>query len=130
MSQNTTVKYYSTDLAGNPEPVKSAVIQIDAAAPTASITSPSSGSSFTPGTKVTVSASAADLGTAAGAPSGITNVTFYLDGTTKLSTDNTSPYSFTWNNSKVAKGTHTLTAVATDVAGNSTTSAVVSVTLK
>ena len=130
VSQNTTVKYYSTDLAGNPEPVKSAVIQIDAAAPTASITSPSSGSSFTPGTKVTVSASAADLGTAAGAPSGITNVTFYLDGTTKLSTDNTSPYSFTWNTSKVAKGTHTLTAVATDVAGNSTTSAVVSVTLK
>ncbi len=130
VSQNTTVKYYSTDLAGNLESVKSQLVQVDAAAPTVSITSPSSGSSFKQGTKVTVSASAVDLGTGAGAPSGITNVTFYLDGTTKLATDTSNPYSFSWNTSKVAKGTHTLTAVATDVAGNSATSAVVTVTLK
>jgi hypothetical protein len=31
---------------------------------------------------------------------------------------------------KVAKGTHTLTAVATDVAGNSATSAVITITIK
>jgi peptidoglycan/xylan/chitin deacetylase (PgdA/CDA1 family) len=130
VSQTTTVKYYSTDLAGNLESVKSALIQVDAAAPTVSITSPSSGSSVKQGTKVALSASAADLGTGAGAPSGIIGVTFYLDGTTKLATDNTNPYSFSWVTSKVAKGTHTLTAVATDAAGNSNTSAAVTVTLK
>lgn len=99
-------------------------------APTVSVSSPSSGSSFTQKTKVTISASATDLGTGSGAPSGIASVTFYLDGTTKLGTDTSSPYSLNWNTSKVAKGTHTLTAVATDAAGNSATSAAVTVTIK
>jgi len=57
-------------------------------------------------------------------------VTFYLDGTTKLATVTKSPYSFTWNTSGVAKATHKLTAVATDVAGNSTTLAAISVSIK
>jgi peptidoglycan/xylan/chitin deacetylase (PgdA/CDA1 family) len=130
VSQTTTVKYYSADLAGNLESVKSQQVQVDGTAPTVSISSPSSGSSFTQNTKVTVSASAADLGSGSGAPSGIASVTFYLDGTTKLGTDTSSPYSLSWNTSKVAKGTHTLTAVATDVAGNSATSAAVTVTIK
>ena len=130
VSQTTTVKYYSIDNAGNSESVKSQTIQIDAAAPTVSITSPASGSSFTQGTKVTVTAGAVDLGTGSGTPSGIASVTFYLDGTTKLATDTTSPYSLTWNTSKVTKATHMLTAVVTDVAGNSTTSAAISVTIK
>ena len=130
VSQTTTVKFYSTDNAGNSESVKSQTIQVDAAAPTVSITSPASGSSFTRGAKVTVTASATDLGTGSGKPSGIASVTFYLDGTTKLATDTTSPYSFSWNTSGVTRATHKLTAVATDLAGNSTTSAVISVTIK
>jgi peptidoglycan/xylan/chitin deacetylase (PgdA/CDA1 family) len=129
VSQTTTVKYYSVDSAGNSEAVKSQVIQIDAAAPTVSITSPASGSSFAQGTKVTVTASATDLGTGSGAASGIASVTFYLDGTTVLATDTSSPYSFSWNTKGVAKGTHKLTAVATDVAGNSTTSAAITITI-
>jgi peptidoglycan/xylan/chitin deacetylase (PgdA/CDA1 family) len=130
MSQTTTVKYYSIDNVGNSESVKSQLIQIDAAAPTVSITSPANASSFTQRTKVTVTASATDLGTGSGTPSGIGSVTFYLDGTTKLATVTKSPYSFTWNTSGVAKATHKLTAVATDVAGNSTTSAAISVSIK
>jgi hypothetical protein len=129
VSQTTTVKYYSIDNAGNSESVKSQLIQVDSAAPTVSITSPASGSSFAQGSKITVSASAVDLGTGSGAPSGIANVTFYLDGTTKLATDNNSPYSVSWNTAKIAKGTHKLTAVATDFAGNQTTSAAISVSI-
>jgi peptidoglycan/xylan/chitin deacetylase (PgdA/CDA1 family) len=130
VSQTTTVKYFSVDNAGNSEAVKSQVIQIDAAAPTVSITSPASGSSVTQGTKVTVTASATDLGTGSGAPSGIASVTFYLDGTTVLATDTSSPYSFSWNTRSVAKATHKLTAVATDAAGNSVTSAAITITIR
>jgi predicted 3-demethylubiquinone-9 3-methyltransferase (glyoxalase superfamily) len=130
VSRTTTVKYYSADLAGNSESVKTQQIQVDAAAPTVSITAPSSGSSFTRGTRVTVTASAADLGTGSGTPSGVANVTFRLDGTTVLNTDTSSPYSFSWNTSNVTRGQHKLTAVATDAAGNSTTSAAITVTIR
>jgi hypothetical protein len=127
VSQTTTVKYLSVDNAGNSEAVKSQTIQIDAAAPTVSITAPASGSSFAQGTKVTVTASATDPGTGSGAASGIATVTFYLDGTTVLATDTSGPYSFSWNTKGVAKGSHKLTAVATDAAGNTTTSAAITV---
>jgi chitinase len=130
VSRTTTVKYYSIDVAGNIESVKSQQIQVDAAAPTVSISAPASGATFAQGAKVTVTASVADLGTGSAAPSGIASVTFYLDGTTKLGTDNSGPYSISWNTNKIAKGTHTLTAVATDVAGNSATSAAVTITIR
>lgn len=129
VSQTTTVKYYSIDNAANSETVKSQVIQIDAIAPTVSITSPASGSSSAQGSKITITASAVDLGTGSGAPSGIASVTFYLDGTTMLSTVTTSPYSFVWNTAKIAKGTHKITAVAIDAAGNSATSAAITVSI-
>jgi peptidoglycan/xylan/chitin deacetylase (PgdA/CDA1 family) len=129
VSATSTVKFFSVDVAGNKGTVKSQTIKIDAAPPLVSITSPASGSSFAAGTKVTVTASASDVGTGAGAASGIASVTFYLNGTTLLATDKTSPYGFSWNTSKLARGTYSLTAVATDNAGNSMTSAAVSVTI-
>jgi hypothetical protein len=124
------VRYYSSDVAGNLETSKSQQVRIDAAAPTVSITAPASGSTFTRGTKVTVTASATDVGTGSGAPSGIVSVTFFVDGTRNLATDTTSPYTFSWNTNDVAAGTHRLTAVATDAAGNSTTSAAITVTTR
>jgi hypothetical protein len=130
VSQTTTVRYYSSDVAGNLEATKSQLIRIDAAAPTVSVTAPASGSSFTRGTRVTVTASAADTGTGTGAASGIASVTFFLDGTTQLATDTTSPYTFSWNTSNVTRATHRLTAVATDAAGNTTTSASITVTIR
>jgi hypothetical protein len=109
--------------------VKSQPISIGGAAPTVAPTSPADGSSFRHGTKITVSATATDAGTGSGSPSGIAGVTFYLDGTTKLATVTTSPYQFRWNTRSVSNGSHTLTAVATDNAGNSATSAGVTITI-
>jgi peptidoglycan/xylan/chitin deacetylase (PgdA/CDA1 family) len=130
LAQTSTVKFYAVDVAGNSGSVKSqGPIQVDGVAPTVSITAPASGSSFKQGTHVTVTASASDLGSGSGAPSGIANVTFYLDGTINLHTVGGSPYSFSWDTSNVAKGTHYLTAVATDKAGNATTSVVITVTI-
>src|SRR5262249_36606659 len=119
----TTVKYFSTDRIGNAEAVKTRVVQIDAVAPTVSITQPANGSSAALGTTVTIVASASDTG------SGIAKVDFY-DGTTKLSTATGSPYQFAWNTTGAMAGTHSLTAVATDNAGNTRTSAAVTITLQ
>jgi hypothetical protein len=75
------------------------------AAPTVSITSPVTNTSFEAPASVTIKATAAD------ADGSITKVAFY-NGSTLLGSDNTSPYSFTWNN--VATGNYSLTAKATD----------------
>jgi peptidoglycan/xylan/chitin deacetylase (PgdA/CDA1 family) len=125
----STVKFFSVDQAGHAESVKSQLVRIDGAAPSVALTSPVDGASFRHGAKITVSASATDLGTGPGSPSGIASVAFYVEGTTKLATITTSPYQFRWNTRSTSKGTHQLTAVATDVAGNSATSAVVTITL-
>jgi hypothetical protein len=126
ISQSTTLQWYSVDVAGNKGSVKSQKVSIDAAPPLVSITSPASGTSVAPGTQVTFTASATDVGTGSGLPSGIASVTFYI-GTSKLATDKTSPYSAIWNTTRVKPGTYSVTAVATDNAGNSTTSTTITV---
>lgn len=86
--------------------------------PTVSITSPASGFS-TENSTLTIAANAADT------DGSITKVEFY-QGSTKLGEDTTAPYSFNWTG--VSVGTYTLSAVATDNDGGTTTSAGVSVT--
>ncbi len=89
-------------------------------APTASITSPTAGATFSAPASITINANAADTdGT-------VSRVAFY-QGTTLLGTDTTSPYSFTWTG--VAAGTYSLTARATDNGGATGTSTAVSVTV-
>jgi fibronectin type 3 domain-containing protein len=61
--------------------------------------------------------------------SGIANVRFLVDGVDAASPVTTSPYYIPWNTKTVANGSHTLTVVAKDVAGNTTTSAPVTVTV-
>jgi len=129
LAVTSTVQFFSVDQSGQAESVKSQFIRIDGAAPSVTLTSPTDGSSFRRGTKITVAAAATDVATGSGSPSGIAGVSFYLDGTTKLATVTSSPYQIRWNTRSMPTGTHTLSAVATDVAGNSTTSAVVSITL-
>jgi len=88
------------------------------AAPTVWLTAPANGSTLTSG-KITVSAVAAD------ADGTVTAVRFY-DGSTLIDTDSRTPYAITW---RAAVGAHTLTAVAVDNSGQTTTSAPVSVTV-
>jgi thermitase len=59
---------------------------------------------------------------------GVTRVDFRVNGTA-IGSSNVSPYTFSWDSSKVANGTASLTAVAYDAAGNSAVSAAVSVTV-
>src|ERR1051326_5524287 len=88
--------------------------------PTAALTAPANGATFTAPATVTVSANASDTdGT-------IAKVDFFA-GSTLIGTDTTSPYSVTW--SGAAAGTYTVVAVATDNDGDSTTSAGATVTV-
>jgi hypothetical protein len=57
---------------------------------------------------------------------GVASVDLSVDGAPQ-SSDPTSPYGFTWDTTTVLNGSHTLTAVARDQAGNTTSSAPVTV---
>jgi predicted phage tail protein len=89
--------------------------------PTVSLTAPANNSTFTAPANITLSASASD-------PDGSVSKVEFYSGSTLLSTDTTSSYSFAW--SSVPAGTYSLTAVAYDAAGAKTTSAAVTVTVK
>jgi hypothetical protein len=88
--------------------------------PTASITSPANGAVFPWKPTITVSASASD-------PDGTVTKVEFLDGSTVVGQDTSSPYSFTWRN--VPSGSHALRVRATDNRGASTTSDSVSITV-
>jgi len=87
--------------------------------PTTSITSPANGATVS-GT-VTVSASASDN-------VGVSRVEFYVDGGL-IGTDTSSPYSISWNTATATNGGHGLQSRAFDAAGNTGSSATVSVTV-
>jgi alpha-tubulin suppressor-like RCC1 family protein len=92
----------------------------DTTNPTVSLTAPAAGATVS--TTVTVSANASDN-------VGVVGVQFKRDGVNIGAEDTTSPYSISWNTTTVANGSHTITAVARDAAGNSTTSSARSVTV-
>ena len=88
--------------------------------PTASLTSPMAGATFTAPATINLAATASDSdGTVA-------KVDFFA-GTTLLGTDTTAPYQLSW--SDVPTGSYTLSAVATDNSGASTASGAVNVTV-
>jgi len=60
---------------------------------------------------------------------GVAGVQFRLDGANLGVEDATAPYSIAWNTTTASNGSHTLTAVARDAAGNTATSAAVTVTV-
>jgi lysophospholipase L1-like esterase len=91
----------------------------DATPPSVSLTAPANGATVS-GASVTVSAAAADNVAVAG-------VQFKLDGNNLGPEDVSSPYSVFWDTTLVSNGSHALTAVARDAAGNMATSATVAV---
>jgi Bacterial Ig domain len=82
-----------------------------------------------PGNGSVVSGAAVSLAATASDNVGVAGVQFRVDGTNQGSEDTTSPYGVTWNTTSLPNGTHTITAVARDAAGNRTTSASVVVTV-
>jgi hypothetical protein len=88
----------------------------DTTAPATSITSPTDGATVSGA--VTVTADATD-------DVGVSNVDLLVDGAV-VASDQTAPYSFTWN---AVEGAHTLQTSASDAAANVGTSTVVNVTV-
>jgi chitinase len=89
-------------------------------APSVSITSPANNATFsTVGQAIAIAASASDTdGT-------VSKVEFFVDAT-KVGEDTSSPYGYSWTSTQ---GFHALTAKATDNSANTTTSAVISITV-
>ena len=86
-------------------------------APSVSLVSPTSGEIFTPGSNISIQAAACSSGS-------ITSVTYYAStsagSNTEVGIANASPWSVQWSN--VPAGDYSVTAVATDNLGQSTTS--------
>jgi YD repeat-containing protein len=93
----------------------------DTTPPSVSMTAPAAGATVS-GASVTVSANATDN-------VGVAGVQFRLDGANLNAEDTTAPYSITWNSTTATNGSHTLTAIARDAAGNTTTATTVTVTV-
>jgi hypothetical protein len=92
---------------------------LDNVNPTVSISAPATNATVS-GTAVAVSANAGDN-------VGVAGVQFKLDGASLGAEDTSAPYAITWNSTLAPTGVHKLQAVARDAAGNSTTSAAVTV---
>jgi hypothetical protein len=89
--------------------------------PSASLTSPANGATFTSPAKLSLAANASD------ADGTVVRVEFFNNGT-NLGEDTSAPYTLRWNVGAV--GTYTLTARATDNAGAITTSSAVTITVR
>lgn len=87
-------------------------------APTVTVTSPTAGT--------TISATTALTADASGNPA-VTSVQFKIDGNNVGVADTVAPYSVNWDSKAVANGTHTITAVATNSAAQTTASAPVTI---
>lgn len=91
----------------------------DTTPPTISLTAPANNATIS-GLSVTVSATASDN-------VGVAGVQFKLNGANLGGEDTSAPYSIALNTTTLINGTHTLSAVARDAAGNQTTATAVSV---
>jgi Bacterial Ig domain/K319L-like, PKD domain len=115
------------DAAGNMTESNTVLVMVennpppaDTTPPTVSLTAPGDGATVS-GT-VSLTADAAD-------DVGVAGVQFQLDGNPLEAEVTTAPYAISWDTTTAAAGTHTLTAVARDAAGNTTVSSAVSVTV-
>jgi len=90
-------------------------VVVDNTAPVVSLTAPLAGATVS-GTTVALAADASDNNAVAA-------VQFKIDGALVGAEDVSAPYSASWDSTAVADGTHTVSAVARDTAGNTATSA-------
>ena len=85
----------------------------DTTPPTVNFTSPAAGAAVSGTVSVQVTA---------GDNVGVASVNLSMDGVL-IGGDSSAPYTFSWNTTTVANGTHTLTATALDAAGNTANAA-------
>jgi hypothetical protein len=109
------------DAAGNTATDQLTVTRVDRTPPVVSFTGPAPGSTLSGA--VTLSASATDN-------VGVVGVQFKLDGVDLGPQVTTTPYAMVWQTGTAAPGSHTLTVVARDAAGNRTISLPVAVTVR
>lgn len=112
----------NTDILGSLAATGGGTYSVDATAPTVSITAPANNATLAQGSTVNVTANAADTG------SSVSKVEVYIDGAL-AATDNASPYSYAWNTTGLALGSHTVQAKSYDTVNNVTTSSLITVTL-
>ena len=115
----------ATDTSGNAATSAAITVQVnnatsDTTPPTVTVTAPANGATVS-GT-VSVTANASDN-------VGVASVQFQVDGANVGALDTAAPYSYSWNTTAATNGSHTVRAIAKDAAGNSTTSASVTVTV-
>ena len=115
-----TLTAVARDAAGNVATSSTVAVTVDNLAPTVSVTAPAAGATVSGTTAVTASAS--DNGT-------IVGVQFKVDGADVGAEDTTAPYAIQWTTTSIADGSHTVSAVARDAAGNATTSPAITVTV-
>ncbi|MBI3475600.1 MAG: hypothetical protein HY010_07690 [Acidobacteria bacterium] len=126
LAASTTYSYTVSafDATGNNSaqsaPVSATTATPDTQAPTVSITSPANNQTVSGA--FTITANAADN-------VGVVGVQFQLDGNSLGAENPSPPYSITWDTTQTANGSHVLTAVARDAAGNKTSSSPVTVTI-
>jgi len=92
----------------------------DTTPPTTTVTAPANGATVSG--NVTLTATASDN-------VGVTQIQLLVDGSVVASNSNSTSLSFMFNTTTVANGTHTITSKAFDAAGNTGTSAAVTVTV-
>ncbi len=109
------------DGAGNIGTAAPVSVTVDNVPPSVSITAPVSGAMVAG--IITVSAAAAD-------DVSVVGVQFKLDGANLGAEVTTAPYAVSWNTASVPNAVHTLTAVARDAAGNTSTSSAVTVRVR
>lgn len=114
---NGTVNNYQNTSAFG-DLVLSATTVGDNVPPTVAISAPAANAPL--GGSVSVTATASDN-------VGVVGVQFKLDGANLDAEDTVAPFAVTWDTTTATQGAHTLTAVARDAAGNTTTSAAVPV---
>ncbi|PKN03404.1 hypothetical protein CVU75_02395 [Candidatus Dependentiae bacterium HGW-Dependentiae-1] len=117
---NYTLKAVATDTAGQVTAVEKAVVigQVIDNPPVVSISSPANGATLIVGT-TSITANASD-------DKGVAKVDFYVNNNL-VATDSAAPYSYSWT---PAAGSYTIKAMATDTAGQTATSAQISVTVQ
>ncbi|MFL5274057.1 MAG: S8 family serine peptidase [Anaeromyxobacteraceae bacterium] len=96
-----------------------AAVPADTTPPTVAVTAPLADTTVSGA--VTLSAAAAD-------DVGVSRVDFFVDGAFE-GTSTTAPYAIAWDSTLVGNGAHALSALATDLSGNASTSAGVLVTV-